>query len=182
MKTPTAPRVPVAAVAAVAAEVDVDVDVNVNAGAEVREADAVRVAFVDEELLTRKKEEAKARIEHAKRIAEEEAKHRRELREREAREEERRRNDLAAARAEAIRLEAQREHAAWRAKNPVLAEEEDRLRETRHRQDVERMRHEAELERLRVEREQREASERFARRVKGVLGAAVGYYLASNFL
>lgn len=187
-KPPSAPPAPPDAPAQ-GVTVPVAVEVHVSSAANATPAEPLHVALVDDELLTRKKWEAEERVKHAKELMDRESEHRRRLVEEEARAASRRRDELAAvesrrveAEAEAVRLEAQREHARWRLAHPHLAREEDDVLAARERAERARLDREIELARLRAEEDQRANSERTKRAIKAVVGAVVGAVVAANYL
>ena len=185
------------------------VEVNVNLGSApaasvpVAEALPVQAALVDEELLTRKKYEADARVKAAREVLEAESEHRKRLAESEQREAERRRDEIAwaekeriqavaraererveaLARAEKARAEAEAAASAaraerlameWRSQNPELAAQQDFLANAAHRQQMELVEKKAEAERLEMQRLEAERAASTERAVRAGVGAVIG--------
>lgn len=127
----------------------------------------VQVAYVDKKLLDRTEEIAKAKIEHEKKKLDELADHQKKLMKQSQDRINRLNEERVAAETRRIQEENERIHMQWRLAYPVLAAEEDLVKQEEHRRQ---------LERIKL---QQEASEKAAATTaKVAAGAVIGGVVA----
>lgn len=134
------------------------------------EAQAVELAFVDKELLEQKQRIADEKIKHHKLKLDEVARYEKEEIKRQleiTNKKERERIEAETKRIEDARI---REHMEWRARNPGLAAQQDKLAEEQHEREKEIRRVEAENDRNKMK-----DMAKFA--AGAVVGGVIGLYL-----
>lgn len=99
----------------------------------------VQVAYVDKKLLDRTEEITKAKIDYEKKKLDELADHQKKLMKEAQDHIDRLNQERIAAETRRIQDEADRIHMQWRKANPILAAEEDRMKQEEHQRELERM-------------------------------------------